>query len=97
MSTEEDNKTTVIKPGPPWQNVGVFQTYEAAKLTKENLMGQKEDHQFKIKRLSAGFVVKSRLHPDLMPKKETKKNGKNRKSRKRNSDKGKVEISETSL
>ena len=97
MSTEEENKTIVIKPGPPWQNVGVFQTYEAAKETKENLMGEKEDHQFKIKRLSAGFVVKSRLHPDLMPKKETKKNGKNRKSRKGNSNKGKAEVAETSL
>ena len=49
MTTEEENKTNVIKPGPPWQNVGIFQTYDAAATTKENMMTEKQDYQFKIK------------------------------------------------
>ncbi len=89
MSSEiQEEQPVVIKQGPPWKNVGVFQTYEAANELRTNLVDQKPDHQFKVKRLSSGFTVKSRLHPDHMPKKENKKNGKNRKSRKGDSKRG---------
>jgi len=91
MSEETKNEKT-IKPGPPWKNIRTFNVYDEALALKLQFLEEKPDHQAKIKRLSSGFVVKTRLHPDLQPKKETK-NGKNRKSRKRNTDKGKTEIS----
>ena len=81
-----DNEKEVVKQGKPWTNIATFSEYDKALSLKTKLLEEKPDHQTKIKLLSSGFVVKSRLHPDLQPKKEVKKNGKNRKSRKRNTE-----------
>ena len=56
-----------------------------------------EGMQVKIKRLSERYVVKTRLHPDfdVKPTKEGKKNGKNRRRNKKNSNDGKFDPSAT--
>jgi len=82
---EDEKEIVKQKQGKPWTNVATFDEYTKALSLKTKLLEEKPDYQAKIKLLSSGFVVKSRLHPDLQPKKEIKKNGKNSKSRKRDS------------
>ena len=80
----DDEKKVVVKQGKPWTNVATFNVYEDALALKLKILEERPNYQAKIKLSSSGYVVKSRLHPDFEPKKEQKKSGKNRKSRKRN-------------
>lgn len=88
-------------PGKPWKNVARFTAFEDADNKRSQLLKQWETNkvqgmQVKVRRTNspAGFVVKTRLHPDFEPKQETKKkNGKNSKRNKKNSDRGKFDAS----
>jgi len=84
-----------ISEGHPWTNAGFFDTYDLAKQQTEDI--EKSGLQTKIRRRANGkFLVKCRQDPTLVE--EKKKNGKkDRKSRKRDTDKRKFEIDETSV
>ena len=92
-----------IKIGKVWKNQAYFSTYSEADSFREKLVdhwAEDEKHkgmQVKVKRLSERFVVKTRLHPDfdVKPAKESKKNGKNRRRNKKNSNDGKFDPSAT--
>ena len=86
------NKTS---EGHSWTNAGFFDTYDLAKQQTEEI--KQSGLQTKIRRRANGkFLVKYRQEPTL--KKEEKKNGKkDRKSNKRDSNKRKFEIDETSV
>ena len=79
----------------PWNNESFHNTFEEADSIRNKLLEvwsgnpKHEGMQVKVKFMSSkkGFAVKTRLHPDFEPKKETKKkNGKNSKRNKKNSD-----------
>jgi len=91
-----------IKQGKPWTNGGFYDNYDfatqgVAKL-KEKWKEAKQEHmQTKIRRRANGkFLVKYRKDPSFT--KEVRKNGKkDRKSRKRDSDKRETQVNETSV
>ena len=96
MSVEE--KKPVF--GKIWTNVKTFSSFEEADALRNTLLEEwkesnKEGMQVKVKLLSRGFTVKTRLHPDFEPKKKTKKtkkgkkSGKNSRSDKKNTENGK--------
>lgn len=81
MSVEE--KKPVF--GKIWTNIKTFSSFEDADILRKTLLKEweesnKEGMQIKIKLLSKGFTVKTRLHPDFEPKKKTKKTKKGKKS-----------------
>ena len=86
---------TKTSEGHPWTNAGFFDTYDLAKQQTEKI--NESGVQTKIRRRANGkFLVKYRQDPALVE--EKKKNGKkDRKSRKRDTDKRKFEIDETSV
>ena len=96
-------ESDIITPGKAWNNEAYFKTFNEASAYRNNLSNQWKDNekhegmQVKIKRLSERYVVKTRLHPDfdVKPTKEGKKNGKNRRRNKKNSNDGKFDPSAT--
>lgn len=94
--------TEVISSGKPWKNDSFHNTFEEADEVRSKLLeiwNNNEAHkgmQAKVKRMRSRdkFVVKIRLHPDFAPVKETsKKDGKNRKRNKKNTNGGKFDAS----
>ena len=91
------------KNNPPWKNESFHLTFEEADSVRKkllNIWSGNEEHkgmQVKVKRLSQRFVVKTRIHPDFVVKEKKKSGKKNRKSRKRDTDKRKSQVNETSL
>ena len=81
-----------ISSGKLWKNDSYYGTFKEADAFRSKLLNiweGDEKHkgmQVKVRRLSSRFVVKTRLHPDFEPVKETKKSGKSRKRNKKNSD-----------
>jgi len=100
MTEEKEEKP---KNNRPWKNESFHSTFEEADSVRKKLLdiwSSKKEHegmQVKIKRLSQRFVVKTRLHPDFVVKEKKKSGKKNRKSRKRNTDKRESQVNETSL
>ena len=88
-------------PGKPWKNVARFSAFEdadnkRAELLKHWEIKKVQGMQVKVRRTNspAGFVVKTRLHPDFEPKQEKKnKNGKSSKRNKKDSTRGKFDAS----
>ena len=83
---------SIISSGKLWKNESYHETFKEADAFRSKLLNiweGDEKHkgmQVKVRRLSSRFVVKTRLHPDFEPVKETKKRGKSRKRNKKNSD-----------
>ena len=73
--------------GRPWENKGLYDTFEEAHEVRELYLDVSEETQAKIRRTAAGkFLVKTRIHPEFEPKMEKKKSGKNRRRDKKNTD-----------
>ena len=80
-------------PNKPWKNESFHSSFEEADSVRNKLLRiwktdiKHEGRQVKIRWMPSKnkFVVKTRLHPDFEPKKEEKKNGKNRKRNKKDS------------
>lgn len=87
--------------GKPWKNIARFSDFEEADQKRSQLLKKWQENkvegmQVKIRRMNspAGFVVKTRLHPDFDPPPPTKKkNGKNSKRNKKNSSRRKPDSS----
>ena len=102
MMLKDVSDSAASKPaGKPWKNTARFSAFVDADQKRVELLKRWEDNsvegmQVKIKRMNspAGFVVKTRLHPDFEPKlekKKKKKNGKNSKRNKKNSNRRKLD------
>ena len=62
----------------PWDKKGLYDTFEEADEVRFLYLDASEEMQAKVRRTAEGkFLVKTRTRPDLEPKKEKKKNGKN--------------------
>ena len=73
--------------GKPWENKGLYDTFDEANEVRELYLDASEEVQAKVRRTAAGkFLIKTRTHPDFEPKKEKKKSGKNRRRNKKDSD-----------
>ncbi|MBK25065.1 MAG: hypothetical protein CME70_19360 [Halobacteriovorax sp.] len=87
-NTHDSKKQDGQKQGTPWKIIGRYQEYSAASKAKEELASSPDskDSQFKIKRMNdpAGFVIKTRIHPDVIEKQKEKK-GKKKKPQKKKS------------
>lgn len=68
MSETDNSEQIVNKPGKPWTNVGVFDSYETAKNQLMHLIAAAPTYDYKIKRSGdrgSKFTIKSRLNPEL--------------------------------
>ena len=69
MSETDNNSEQIVnKPGKPWTNVGVFDSYETAKNQLMHLIAAAPTYDYKIKRSGdrgSKFTIKSRLNPEL--------------------------------
>ena len=75
--------------GKPWQNVGIYKSYEEASNRLMHLIAESPTYNFKIKRSGPNgsqFIIKKRLDPemskiekDLKSKAKTSKQKKNKK------------------
>jgi len=101
--SEDSSEPTTTAPGPPWKNESTHPTFEEADSIRQKLLRiwskdpKHEGMQVKVKFMPSKhkFVVKTRLHPDFVEKKEknNKKDGKNRKRNKKNTGGGKFDPS----
>ena len=68
MSETDNSEQIVNKPGKPWTNVGVFDSYETAKNQLMHLIAAAPTYDYKIKRSGdrgSKCTIKSRLNPEL--------------------------------
>ena len=68
MSETDNSEQIINKPGKPWTNVGVFDSYETAKNQLMHLIAAAPTYDYKIKRSGdrgSKFTIKSRLNPEL--------------------------------
>ena len=69
MSETDNSEQIVNKPGKPWTNVGVFDSYETAKNQLMHLIAAAPTYDYKIKRSGdrgSKFTIKSRLTQNLI-------------------------------
>ena len=82
MSENEQNEQ---KKSFPWTTEGKFSNFLDADALKKKILHEREHFQAKVRLMSDGFIVKSRLDPEYAPKKQKKgkKRGKNDKKGKK--------------